>query len=113
MSKCDYERCEGHLGKFSSCLAEAVWQSSLDGADETTGRTEAYGHYALMLFNFDEALPLGDKATITVPAGAYIVQSTNQGFVYLLEYDTEAKAREDFAQAEKDYGEWLDENEPE
>lgn len=111
MSKCDHTRCVGHMGRFSnSCLAEAIWQSSLDSADETTGNTEAFGYFALMLFKFDEALPLGDAETIMVPAGSYIVQSTDQGFVYLLEYDTEAKAREDFERAEKDYSDWLDKN---
>jgi len=113
MTKCDHAGCEGHLGKFSSCLTEALWQSTLDGTDESTGTTEAYGHYSLMLFNFDEALPLGEGRTITVPAGAYIVACYESGAVFSQKYGTEAEARKDFEDHERDYGEWLDKEESE
>lgn len=114
LSKCDTDGCTGHLGKFDDCQTEALWTLSLDsGADETTGSTDAHGWYALFIMTSDEPVTLDDERTVTVPVGNYILCTNDQGFVRSWQYDTEAEARQAFAMADRAYGSWLDENEPE
>ena len=112
-SKCDQEGCQGHLGKFSSCRDEALYVMSLDGMDEMTGDVEYEGHFTLVVRSEDTRVMLSDDMTpiVTVPAGSYIVQSTEQGFVYSIEYQTEELARRDFQQTDDAYAAWLDDDE--
>lgn len=101
--------CAGHLGKFSSCQTEALYEISLDGGDDATGSTEAYGHFTLILLDSSLAVEIiSDERTVIVPAGAYIVESTEQGFVYAHEYETESDARADFRACEDEYSAWFD-----
>lgn len=106
--KCDQAGCTGHLGKFQDCRAEAAYELSMDGGDGTTGATEYNGHYTLLILDAPEDVDLYDGPTVTVPAGAYIVQATNSGAVYLLTYGSEDDARKDFDAAAADYAEWDD-----
>lgn len=107
MSKCEQTGCQGHFGKFQDCLAEAVWEQSLHGFSESTGSTEAYGYFTLMIYAEDHYVVL-DSRGITVPAGAYVVESTESGTVYLYAYPTEADARKFFEAVDAEYGEWLE-----
>ncbi len=107
--KCDHQSCPGHLGKFQSCLAEAVWALSLDGFDEDTGTTEFEGHYTLMHFPEPVTTTEGNPdVEVTIPAGHYIVESTNSGAVYLLTFATAADADNFFAERERAYMAWDD-----
>lgn len=115
LSKCDNPKCQGHLGKFNDCLAETLYTLDMySGADETTGSTEAYGYYTLLIFNEDEKIdkdPALDYPLDTVPKGYYLLMSNDQGFVHLATYPTEAEARAVFDDAAAQYSTWLDENE--
>jgi hypothetical protein len=114
ISKCDQEGCTGHLGKFSSCLDEAVWELSLDTVmDRETGRTEAHGHFTVMTFHADEEHKIQHGATVIIPAGWYLVEENDQGFVWVVSYDNEADMIKVFDEHDQRYGEWLDANEPE
>lgn len=113
-SKCDNPTCTGHLGKFSSCLDEAVWQGTLDSGSETTGSTEYEGHLCFEHYPTDETVTLNSSdILVTVPAGWYLVESTDQGFVYVTHYASESEAREIFKGADERYGAWLDTDESE
>jgi hypothetical protein len=81
---------------------------SFDGADETTGDVEYEGHYSLMVFTVAVSMLLDEPVTVWIPAGAYIVSESSQGFVSVYTYDTEALAREDFKHADDAYGAWLE-----
>jgi hypothetical protein len=113
IGKCDQAGCTGHLGKFSSCLDEAVWQLSMDDSDRATGRTEAHGHFAAMTFDASEEYKIQDGATVIIPAGAYLVEENDQGFVYVVAYDSEAEMIKVFDEHDQRYSEWLEINEPE
>jgi hypothetical protein len=106
LPKCDVADCPGHLGKFSSCVAEAVYEWSLDGTAESTGSTDFEGHYALFIVAEPEEAtidPDGRKRTVAVPAGNYILHSDSSGAVELWSYETERLARDVFESAETAY----------
>ena len=108
--KCGQDGCTGHLGKFDSCQTEALWQMSLDGGDETTGESDFEGHLTLVLVDepYDERLDVDEVVIVTIPAGAYLVESLSSGAVYSMRYDTEAGARIVFEEADARYSAWLD-----
>lgn len=115
LSKCDWEHCTGHLGKFSSCLAEALWTMVNSGeADNTTGTVEYEGFFALFTYSPDDPpskvdINEGGEPFIVQP-GHYIVSEDERGFVSLVEYSTEEEARESFMESEARYGRWLEAN---
>lgn len=116
---CSVEGCTGHLGKFSDCLTEALWEVSMvDG--ESTGSTEAYGHYTLIHIDSDTSHSMGKDLgvkdhgpEVMISAGWYMVQATEQGFVYSWACESEAIARQQFAEVDQEYSAWLDINDPE
>jgi hypothetical protein len=117
---CGVDGCAGHLAKFPDCLTEALWEvSMIDG--ESTGSTEAYGHYTLIHYPEAETHVMGhalgvtdpDAVHVDIPAGWYMVGTNDQGSVWHTSYADEAEARADFAIAEEEYSAWLDVNEPE
>lgn len=104
--------CTGHLGKFGSCLAEAVYELSMDGsyADGEAGDTE-FGEYAA-LFILPTHTPVtidpdGDARTVTVPAGNYVLTEAGSGAVDVTGHDTDAQARAALAEIEARYTAWL------
>lgn len=116
---CSQEGCKGHLGKFPTCLTEALWEWTMLGAGDSTGSVEAYGHYTLI--HVDEAtdhdigeyLGVEDHGPVVpVPVGWYMVIVNDQGAVDHVEYADEASAMEVFTAVERDYSAWLDVNEP-
>lgn len=114
IDKCDHDGCQGHLGKFSSCVDEAVWELSLDTiVDRQTGRTEAYGHFTAMTFHADEEHTLSDGTKVTIPEGWYMVEENDQGFVWVIKYDSQAELDQAFDEQDQRYSEWLEINEPE
>lgn len=116
---CGQQGCKGHLGKFSDCLTEALWEASMVGG-ESTGSTEAYGHYTLIHFDSDTSHSMGKDLgvedhgpEVMISAGWYMVQATEQGFVYSWACESEAIARQQFAEVDQEYSAWLDINDPE
>lgn len=113
MATCTTEGCPGHLWKFSDCVAEAVYEWSLDGsAVEQTGDVEFEGHFSLFIVPEDEPTridPGGDNRPVTVPAGWYILYCADSGAVDLWSYDTERDARTEFELHDLAYSNWGDE----
>jgi hypothetical protein len=87
MTKCNTEfitgECQGHLGKFDSCLTEYLYGLSLDGGEREAGSVEFHGHYTYLDMD-EETGELDDGSTIRVPADHYIVETTPSGAVYTL-----------------------------
>lgn len=114
LPKCDAEGCPGHIGKFSDCIAEAVYQWSLEGCadDGQTGSIDYQGHYSLFIVTHDQEVWLDDTGDrkVPVPAGNYILHSATSGAVTLWNYETEESARNDFASAEAAYAAWEDQD---
>lgn len=112
VSTCTDTQCEGHLGKFQSCLTEALWTVSLDGTQEDqTGDVDAYGYYVLLHFPDAEHIDISDNPPLTrhmveVPAGWYVVETMSSGAVYHSEYGDEAEAYRAFKLEVDRYEEW-------
>lgn len=106
LPKCDDADCAGHLGKFDSCRAEAVYSWAMDGAaDESTGDSDYEGHFSLFIVTE----PTGgdvDGRVVLVPAGNYILHSATSGAVSLWTYDTPEAARAVYEAAQKAYDTW-------
>lgn len=110
MSHCEQSECMGHLGKFDSCAAEALWQMSLDGTDETTGDVDFEGHLTLIVLSDLYVETIEDGPAVTIWPGAYIVSEDSQGFVDLSTYAEVGLARVDFDAADERYSAWLDDD---
>jgi hypothetical protein len=119
-SPCSQEGCNGHLAKFQDCLTEALWEISMY-AGESTGSTEAYGHFTLIHIEAEEIHIMGadlgvDESAqgpaVTIPAGWYMISQYDRGDVYHDQYDTESEATEAWTAADQEYSAWLDINEP-
>lgn len=118
MERCTQDGCTGHLGKFPDCLTEALWEVSMFAGD-STGNTEAYGHYTLIHVDGDESHTMGADLgapvpgpVVSLPAGWYMVCTNDQGFVWLESWaaseETEATSR--FADLDHEYCQWLEIN---
>lgn len=112
LSRCDQDGCTGHLGKFSSCLHEALWELSMDGWGTSTGRTEAHGHFTAITLDEPHEHDLGG-VKVMIPAGWYMVTEDDHGFVYVITYASAAELDQAFDEQDQRYGEWLEINEPE
>lgn len=114
IGKCRQQGCAGHLGKFPSCVAEVLWEWSLDpgGEDRSTGCTEAYGWFSAIGLE-DEATQDLDGVAVIVPAGWYMITENDRGAVGLIEFATREELDRAFEEADRQYGEWLEINEPE
>lgn len=115
LPKCDESTCPGHLGKFSDCVAEAVYEWSMDGvADEVTGSIDFQGHYSLYIVERPEDVVIGlgtpDARDMVVPAGNYLLHVATSGAVSLWNYSTEEAARNEFKAADEAYTAWEDED---
>ena len=58
---CDWEHCDGHLGKFQSCRDEALFELSLDGFYDSTGDVEFEGHFTLIALDAPKTKLLAQK----------------------------------------------------
>jgi len=114
IDKCWHEGCAGHLGKFPSCLAEVLWEWSLDPceADRSTGRTEAYGWFSAISLEHEVTQDL-DGVAVTVPPGWYMITEDDRGAVGLIEYATREELDQAFKEVDDQFSEWLEINEPE
>lgn len=106
---CDVTGCPGHLGKFDSCVAEAVYVASLDSGD-STGSVDFRGALSLVHFPEDETIDIGDEMPdVMVPAGTYLVGTHTTGAVDVVRYAREEDARRLFDMESEIYGMWDDE----
>jgi hypothetical protein len=89
---------------------------------ESTGSTEAYGHFTLIhievptrhSIGYDLGVPEDQQGPIVeIPAGWYMVQTYDSGRVDYVQYDSEADAKVDWETADEEYSAWLDDEEPE
>jgi hypothetical protein len=101
--------CPGHLGKFDDCLAEALWEWSLDDADGTTGTGDFEGHTALIIAYQDETVvidPDGDTREVLVPAGIYLLFEASTGIVTYMIAENKEQARAIFDANDERYALW-------
>lgn len=82
---CGHEGCQGHVGKFSSCRDELLWQYTLDGdADETFGDIDWIGHYAMIVISDHPSwteTPDSSDVRLTPKPGVYVVFTATSGRV--------------------------------
>lgn len=81
---CGHIGCTGHIGKFSSCLDEVIWQHTLDSADETFGDTDWHGHYAMVHVSDDESwtdTPETSETPLKPEPGVYVAFTAPSGRV--------------------------------
>lgn len=81
---CGHQGCVGHVGKFSSCLDEVIWYSTLDSADETFGDTDWHGHYAMVVVSDDDSFtdtPESSETPLKPEPGVYVVFTAPSGLV--------------------------------
>lgn len=101
--------CDGHLGKFDNCLAEALWEISLEDHN-STGDGDFEGHYGLVVIvGGDEDYTVnsdGQARTVTIPEGNYIVRTWTTGGVSIWTYDTPAEAEAEWHAAGGRYDLW-------
>lgn len=108
MMKCDEQSCQGHRGKFESCLAEALYTLTMEGGGESTGESVFRGHFTLIhqeegdRYTFDEP-----QLSAYVPAGWYIVACWESGAVSLWIYETQEAAEAIFQRESDLYDRWM------
>lgn len=103
---CNREKCQGHLGKFNNCVAEALWVLALNGMHAgETGDAETAGHYSLMIIAKDTEIDISESNTdiVVIPAGFYLLLTVNSGAVHLLEHESEESARNEFDRVDSMY----------
>ena len=106
MGKCDNPGCDGHLGKFPDCIAEALW--GID-QDDQTGTTDWEAWYALYRFDQAETHPVhvyAPNLTVTIPAATYIAGEDDRGAVFYTGYTDPAAARQAWDDINARYAEW-------
>ena len=113
MRKCDTPiisgpECDGHLGKFDDCLAEALYGWSLDSADASTGDSDFEGHLSLIIVGHDASTLIEGRFTreVAVPADNYLLWTASTGAVTLSTVDDVEAAWEIFRHNDARYGMW-------
>lgn len=118
MGKCETEfvtgECAGelHLGKFSSCLDEALYGMALEDVNSGCGDSDWRGYKSRVDVPDVEEFELhpdgADSAVVKVPAGFYIVYTAPTGGVTVTRYETEEEAATEYDEWEAAYNEWDD-----
>ncbi len=109
LSTCEQPDCPGHLGKFDSCEAEAIYELSMDDHANSVGDGDWHGWWHLCLLERDEVVtidPDGEDRKVSVPAGNYILRTYTTGAVSLWTYDTAAQAQAEWSAAQAEWIEW-------
>ena len=111
MSKCEFDKCEGHLGKFDSCQDEALYGAAMDA--DWIGDVEWDISAAYIELPTDESIKFEswDDRRITVPAGFYRVATDGRGFVYVHKFDSEEEWSANRSEVEADHADWADDGE--
>jgi hypothetical protein len=103
---CDNKPCPGHLGKFSSCRDEALYELSMDSM-ESTGDMDHEGEITLVILtqvNDFEISWYTIGTIVRIEPCNYIVQEAPSGIVNIIEYATEDAARSAYAELATAYG---------
>jgi len=103
--------CPGHLGKFGSCVDEALYTWSLDQTEDSCGDTDFEGHLTVVIVYADEVFGLGqtdeaDEREVIVPAGNYLVWTASTGQVSVSKVGSVGEAREIFERAQTRHALW-------
>jgi hypothetical protein len=103
--------CPGHLGKFGSCVDEALYEWNSDEPHNTTGDTDFEGHLGLVILPVFEIYGLGrtdgpDEREVIIPAGNYLVWTASSGAVTVTTVDTEQGAWDIFEVTQARYALW-------
>lgn len=117
MNRCVVPGCEGHLGRHSNCLSEALWNLGEDYANESGGDSEGPGY--AMLFMFHDSVWISDLdkglfLTLGVPdfligGGTFVMLTrANSAMVFMEGFTCEDDARAAFDAHDKAYGLWYD-----
>lgn len=106
MGECGTEfalgECHGeHLGKFSSCLDEALWRMALESGDGNGDPDFGYAAPVRVAGgdpDSAESQPLEDESpgspVVVVPGGFYVVYTMTTGQVAVVAYEDEDAAEE-------------------
>lgn len=103
--------CDGnHLGKFSSCLDEALWDMALEDSRSYGGDPD-YGYASLVIVGdgpgtSEERAWNPNVRTVVVPGGWYIIYTATSGEVSTAYYDSEEQANEVFNVWHDAFVEW-------
>lgn len=111
MQHCVQVGCLGHLGKFDSCVCEALYELSLDGAFKQTGDVQFDGLFTLIELQADESVQLLDGSegpVITLPSGTYLMREDTLGHVAAYFYDEPLQGCTEFELAESYFDCWTD-----
>lgn len=106
---CGHRGCTGHVGKFSSCLDEVVWQFSMDSADEVFGDTDWHGYLAMVEVDDHEsweAKPESSDIPLRPDPGIYAVWTRPDGGVSVTRYDTAQGYEDEWGLMRVAYYEW-------
>ena len=111
LPRCDHPGCSGHLGKFSSCLDEWLYDCSLDGTSETFGDTDWLGHYAVLEVSDDPSWTAPADTSwgghaITPAVGVWVVYTTPSGFVETYYYADMSAMEADMEATRTAYEAW-------
>lgn len=95
LPKCDTLGCPGHLGKYDSCLDEILHGWAIDVPTAQTGDCSTIGWWLALVEVADEVLERRDDPDriVDIPAGWYIVEEWDNGYVSVQHFATEAEAR--------------------
>lgn len=117
---CEVPRCTGHLGKFSNCLSEALWNLGEDYADESGGNSDAHGYHMMFLFHHNtwlsdyagDSFGHCDTPDFQIAGDTYVILTqTDSGQVFGEAYESETEARDAYDVYDRAYGEWMEANE--
>lgn len=121
MAECDTTFSDGtcpgtHLGKFSSCLDEALWDFALEDSRSYAGDPD-YGYASLVIagdgpgtseeYVWNPNAGRG-RLAVTVPGGWYIVYTGTSGAVSTAYYDSEERANDVFTAWHDAFRVWAD-----
>jgi hypothetical protein len=81
LPKCDYPKCQGHLGKFDSCRDEALYMQALAYDAEYYGDSDDYTVMLLAVYGPVIDFSLGDNSPILISEGAYSIITASSGAV--------------------------------
>lgn len=100
------------LGKFNNSADEQLYKYVLDGwASESLGEADGFGAYDLLLLEDDALVVQYDGPEDVYTIRAAILLTANVGIVHTNWYNDEADALREWEEVEKDYDEWLREEE--
>lgn len=104
--------CEGHIGKYDTCVAEALDLAGLDWSEDDTGSCEFDGHFMRFSFVTSEGYDISQgnqgPQLVIIPAGEYVIYTASSGAVRLWTYESKDEAIAEMDHQNERYSDWLD-----